>query len=210
MARLLYIESSPRKDRSSSINIANAFIEEYRKARPDDTIDTLDLWKANLPAFDGDTINAKYALLHGENKTDEQIRAWAPVVQTIEDFKSADKYLISVPMWNFGIPYKLKHYIDILIQPSYTFSFSPDEGYKGLVTGKPVSVVYARGGAYKTGSDTEGLDFQKSYMELVLGFIGFTDIRTIVAEPMLMTTPEDKNKIVEAAKQQAIKIAREY
>jgi FMN-dependent NADH-azoreductase len=210
MARLLYIESSPRKDRSASINIAKAFIEEYRKAHPDDTVDTLDLWKAGLPAFDGDTINAKYALLHGEAHTDEQIKAWSPVAQIIEDFKSADKYLISLPMWNFGIPYKLKHYIDILLQPSYTFSFSPDEGYKGLVTGKPVLVVYARGGAYKTGSDTEGLDFQKSYMELILGFIGFTEIRTIVAEPMLMTTPDDKSKIIEEAKQQAIKIAQDF
>jgi FMN-dependent NADH-azoreductase len=78
------------------------------------------------------------------------------------------------------------------------------------VTGKPVLVIYARGGAYKTGSDTEGLDFQKSYMELILGFIGFTDIRTIVAEPMLMTTPDEKNKIIEEAKQQATKIAQDY
>jgi FMN-dependent NADH-azoreductase len=210
MSRLLYIESSPRKDRSASIQIAKAFIAEYRKAHPDDIIDTKDLWKASLPAFDGDTINAKYALLHGESHTDEQIRAWSPVEQIIEDFKSADKYLISLPMWNFGIPYKLKHYIDILLQPSYTFSFSPDEGYKGLVTGKPVLVIYARGGAYKTGSDTEGLDYQKSYMKLILGFIGFTDIRRIVSEPMLMSTPDDKKKIIEEAKQQAIRIAQDY
>jgi FMN-dependent NADH-azoreductase len=72
MARLLYIESSPRKDRAASINIAKAFIAEYRKSHPDDTVDTLDLWKDGLPAFDGDTINAKYALLHGESQTDEQ------------------------------------------------------------------------------------------------------------------------------------------
>ena len=51
-------------------------------------------------------------------------------------------------MWNFGIPYILKHYIDLIVQPGLTFSFSPSEGYKGLVTGKPVTVVYARGGAY--------------------------------------------------------------
>ena len=54
----------------------------------------------------------------------------------IERFKGADKYLFSLPMWNFGIPYKLKHYIDVLVQPTYTFSFSPKEGYKGLVTRK--------------------------------------------------------------------------
>ncbi len=88
-------------------------------------------------------------------------------------------------MWNFGIPYKLKHYIDVLTQPGLTFSYSPSEGYKGLVTGKPAAVVYARGGSYPPGSGAEGMDFQKSYFETLLKFIGFTDIRPIVVEPTL-------------------------
>ncbi len=210
MARLLHIESSPRKDRSASIDIAKAFTEEYRKTHAEDTIDTLDLWKTDLPSFDGEAINGKYAILHGEKHTEEQANAWGPVEKTISDFNSADKYVISVPMWNFGIPYKLKHYIDLLVQPGYTFSFSPEEGYKGLVTGKPVLVIYARGGAYKSGSDTEGLDFQKSYMELLLGFIGFTDIKSIVAEPMLMASPEEKKAIIEGSRNQARIIAASF
>ena len=62
-------------------------------------------------------------------------------------FKSADKYLVSLPMWNFSIPYKLKQYIDLLVHRGLTFSFTPEGGYKGLVTGKPLVAVYARGGA---------------------------------------------------------------
>jgi FMN-dependent NADH-azoreductase len=207
MARLLYIESSPRKDRSASINIARSFIEEYRTNHPDDSITVLDLWKTDLPSFDGDTINAKYAILHGEDHSESQKNAWSSVENIISDFTSADKYLISLPMWNFGIPYVLKHYIDILVQPSYTFSFSPDSGYSGLITGKPAAIVYARGGAYDTGSDAANLDFQKSYMELVLGFIGITDIKSIIAEPMLMASPEDKAMLIQQAKDTAKKIA---
>jgi FMN-dependent NADH-azoreductase len=207
MARLLYIESSPRKNRSASINIARTFIDEYKAQNPGDSVDTLDLWKTELPSFDGDTINAKYSILHGEDHSESQKNAWSAVERIISDFKSADKYLISLPMWNFGIPYVLKHYIDILVQPSYTFSFSADSGYSGLITGKPAAIVYARGGAYKTGTDTANLDFQKSYMELVLGFIGITDINSIIAEPMLMTSPEDKDLIIQQAKDTAKKIA---
>ncbi|UCH81013.1 MAG: NAD(P)H-dependent oxidoreductase [Nitrospiraceae bacterium] len=160
--------------------------------------------------FNEDVINAKYSILHGGSPSEAETKAWKPVEILIDHFKSADKYLISLPMWNFGIPYKLKHYIDILVQPGYTFSFSPDEGYKGLVTGKPVTVVYARGGAYQSGSETEGLDFQKKYMELFLGFIGFTDIKSVVAEPMLMTTHEDKKKTIDSAKELARSIAAHY
>ncbi len=210
MATLLYIESSPRKDRSASIDISKTFLEEYEKSHSGDSVETLDLWANDMAPFDGEVINAKYALLHGESHTAAQVSAWKPVEILIDHFKSADKYLISLPMWNFGIPYKLKHYIDILLQPGYTFSYSPDEGYKGLVTGKPVTVVYARGGAYQPGSETAGLDFQKTYMELVLGFIGFTDIKSIVAEPMLMATPEEKQKTVDSAKEMARSIAAQY
>jgi len=210
MARLLYIEASPRKERSASINIAKTFIDEYRKHHPNDTVETLDLWKTDLPPFDGETINAKYAILHGETKTDSQEKAWVSVETIISTFKSADKYLFSLPMWNFGIPYKLKHYLDILIQPSYTFSFSPETGYSGLIAGKPVALVYARGGAYAAGSETEGLDFQKQYMELALGFIGFTDIKSIVAEPLLMSSPEEKDAIMENAKARAGEIAKTF
>jgi len=210
MAKLLYIESSPRKDRSASIDISKTFLEEYEKSHPGDSVEILDLWANDMVPFDGEVINAKYAILHGESHTEAQVKAWKPVEILIDHFKSVDKYLISLPMWNFGIPYKLKHYIDILLQPGYTFSFSPDEGYKGLVTGKPVTVVYARGGAYQAGSETEGLDFQKKYMELVLGFIGFTDIKSIVAEPMLMATPDEKQKTIDSAKELARSIAAQY
>lgn len=40
----------------------------------------------------------------------------------IERFKGADKYLFSLPMWNFGVPCKLKKYIDVIVQPTYTAS----------------------------------------------------------------------------------------
>ena len=53
MAKLLYIESSPRKERSKSISIAKAFIAKYQAAHPGDQVLTLDLWEKKLPEFDG-------------------------------------------------------------------------------------------------------------------------------------------------------------
>lgn len=207
MARLLYIEASPRKDRAASIKVARTFIDEYKRTHSGDVVDILDLWKTELPAFDGEVINAKYAILHGEKHTEEQKKAWQAVEDVIGNFKSADKYVISLPMWNFGIPYKLKHFIDVLVQPGYTFSYSPAEGYKGLITDKPVVLIYARGGAYKPDTEAVKMDFQKSYMEHILGFIGFTDIKSIIIEPTLMVTPEEKTKLIEAAIEEAKKIA---
>ncbi|MCM2359335.1 MAG: NAD(P)H-dependent oxidoreductase [Geobacteraceae bacterium] len=210
MARLLYIEASPRKERSASIRVAREFVEAYRQTHPGDQVETLDLWKITLPPFDGHVIDAKYRILHGEIHTPAEREAWRTVEEIIAKFNGFDKYLFSLPMWNFGIPYILKHYIDILVQPGYTFSFSPGEGYKGLVTGKPAAVVYARGGAYPPGTPDEAFDLQKRYLETILGFIGFTDIRSIVVEPTLMLGAADYERMVEEKKEAARALAAEF
>ncbi|RKZ36780.1 MAG: FMN-dependent NADH-azoreductase [Gammaproteobacteria bacterium] len=209
MAKLLYVEASPRKARSHSIAVAKVFIAAYRAAFPDDDVETLDLWATELPPFDGETLDAKYAVLHGQEHTEAQAEAWAKVVAVAGHFTGVDKYLFSLPMWNFGIPYRLKHYIDVITQPGLTFSFSPEDGYKGLVTGKPAAVVYASGGAYGEGSGAEAYDMQKSYMGLWLGFIGFTDVRSIHVAPTL-TDPDAVNAAREAASESAREIAAAF
>ena len=206
MAKLLHIQASPRGNRSASVTVAQHFIESYRAAHPGDTVETLDLWKAGLPEFDGAILDAKYAVLHGQKHTPEQLQAWQAVVKIADHFKSADKYVFSLPMWNFGIPYKLKQFIDILVQPGLTFNFTPEEGYKGLVLGKPAVAVYARGGAYGAGSGMEAYDAQSPYLKEVLGFIGFTDIKEIFVEPTL-ASPTSKDEAVAAGNRRARELA---
>ena len=208
MSKLLYIESSPRKERSKSIAVAKAFLDTYRSSHPDDEVITLDLWTKELPEFDGFTIDAKYQVLQGNDFTDQQQQAWQAVVDVCDEFKSADKYVISLPMWNFGIPYKLKHYIDVITQPGQTFSFDPATGYSGLVTGKPAAVIYARGGAYSS-DEMKGMDIQKAYVDLLLGFIGFTDVTSILVEPTL-AAPDDVASTEAAAKEQAHSVAATF
>jgi FMN-dependent NADH-azoreductase len=209
MAKLLYIEASPRKEHSYSTRVAQHFLQSYRQARPDDTVETLDLWKSAWPEFDGATIDAKYRILHGETHTSAEATAWSAVVDTFTHFNSADKYLLSLPMWNFGVPYKLKHYIDIITQPGLSFSFSSESGYTGLVTGKPAAVIYARGGEYSASEQVKGFDFQKPYIALWLGFIGFTDITSILVEPTL-GAPKDVDKMLNRAMAAAADAARRF
>ena len=209
MANLLYIEASPRKKRSYSINVAQQFLQTYKQANPTDTIETLDLWQTPLPAFDGAMIDAKYRIMHGETHTDSEAAAWSSIVEHFNHFNNADKYVFSLPMWNFGVPYKLKHYIDVITQPGLSFSFTPETGYSGLVTGKPAVVIYARGGEYSSSDAAAGMDFQKRYFELWLGFIGFTDVSAILAEPTL-SDPSDVEDTLKKAFDHAIAVAGKF
>ncbi len=190
MNRLLYIQASPRGKHSYCIGVADAFIKAYKRKYPDDNIATLNVFDASIPNFDGLAVQAKYTILHGKPHSKEESQAWKDVEKVIEQFTSADKYVLAVPMWNFSIPYRLKQYIDILIQPGYTFSYNEDTGYQGLVVGKPMLVVYSRGGEYAAGSEAEVFDLQTKYLELIFKFIGFEDIRSVVVEPTLQSGPD--------------------
>jgi DNA-binding response OmpR family regulator len=65
MAHILYIEGSPRKQRSASIEVARAALAAWRS-------DSLDVWSTPLPEFDGLAMEAKYAALSGTQLTSEQ------------------------------------------------------------------------------------------------------------------------------------------
>ncbi len=201
MSKLLYIQASPRGERSSSTDVANTYIDAFKAASTGNTVTTLNIWDMDLPEFDGDRLNAKYSFLHGQNPSEAEAAAWQEIVAVTEQFKDADCYLFSVPMWNFSIPYKLKHYLDVITQPGLTFSFDPETGFFGLVTGKPVTAIYSRGGEY-TNAEAKGMDFQKPYLEMAMGFIGFREISSVIIEPTL-ADPDTVNSAINTAKQQA-------
>ena len=207
MSKILYIQASPRAKRSKSIAVADAFVEVYKQKNPSDQIETLNLFEAQIPSFDGLAVQAKYTILHGQKHSEEELIAWRDVEKVIKQFVSADKYILAVPMWNFSIPYRLKQYIDLIVQPGYTFSYTEEQGYQGLVKGKPICVVYARGGEYPVGSEAEAFDLQKKYVELIMGFMGFEGISSIVVEPTLQAGPDVVNTRLQEAIDKANEIA---
>jgi FMN-dependent NADH-azoreductase len=209
MAKLLHIEASPRKERSKSTKVATAFLESYCQSHPDDTVEMMNVFEEELPTFDGLKVQAKYTILHGKEHTHQERQAWDGVEKVIDHFTRADKFVFSLPMWNFGVPYRLKQYIDILVQPGYTFTFG-ENGYEGLVKDKPVLVIYARGGSFPEGSEKEAFDMQKKYMELFLGFIGFQNIQAIVLEPTLQGDPDDIQAMLNESKQRAQDLAVDF
>jgi FMN-dependent NADH-azoreductase len=79
-----------------------------------------------------------------------------------------------------------------------TFSFNPATGFSGLVTGRPATVIQSSSGTYLPGSGAEGYDFLTGYLETWLGFIGFTDIRSLAIAPT-GTDPDTLSGIEERA-----------
>lgn len=209
MADLLHILASPRVE-SYSTRVAQAFVDSYRQSHPGARVEVLDLYKADIPPFTAPQAKAKYAVMAGKTPHDEAEAAWLPVIKTIDHFKRFDGYVLSCPMWNFSVPYRLKQYIDAIVQPSLTVSFSADKGYTGLVSGKPLLLVLARGGVYPQGNPCETFDFQETYLRGVFGFIGFTNIRAIHIQGTLQNSPEQVEADTRKAIAEATALAKAF
>jgi len=211
MERMLYVEASPRKKRSASIEVSRAFIEAYRGANPEDQIETFDIWAKKFPEFDESVLEAKYAGLSGVPRTGDQEKAWASIQSLARPFLSADKLLLGVPLWNFGIPYRLKQLIDLITQKDVLFSFDGNS-FRGLMKARRATVVYARGLDYQSShspTPAEFYDLQKPYVEMWLRFIGITSVESVIVEKTLLGSDVD-NASRQHAKQEAAVLASHF
>lgn len=172
MTKVLFVNSSPRAERAYSGRAAQAFFEVYRATNPNDEIETLNLWDTELPNFDGDMLTAKYAVMRQEKFTKAQQQAWAQVKEIADHFASFDKLVFAVPMWNYSIPYVLKHYIDIILQPGMAFGRTPEGAIEGLHKGKKVLCICAAGSPYDEGSPIAHADFVRPYLKWIFNWIG--------------------------------------
>src|SRR3954451_1500485 len=168
MSKLLVINSSPRGARSESLALAETFLASYRLAHPGAEIERLDLFTAGLPVFDGDKAAAKMQIFGGA-EPDET--AWSQVREVFERFDSFDRYLFTVPMWNHGVTWPLKHFIDTVTQPGMAFGFDPEAGYSGLLQNKTAVAIYT-GAVYGQGvPESFGRDFHSTFFDDWLRFV---------------------------------------
>ena len=209
MATVLYIEASPLKARSHTIEIASAFLDAYRQANPQDTIQTIDLWEQALPPFDGATIEAKFAVLRKNEFTTLQQAKWEAVRSVARRFNAADKYVFGVPMWNFGVPYPLKHYIDVVTLAGENWTWTREEGYRALLSGKRAALIYSSAGAYELAQPPHAADFQKPYLRHWLAFIGVHDIAEINIAPTL-ADPARVAEVKQEARTRALTLAARF
>ena len=189
MTTLLYIKASPRGEHSKSAAIAEAYLTEVQTLRPALLIDRLDLVQVNLPEFDGNKAAAKMAIITQQAHDSAQQSAWHEIESLAQRFMEADYYVLAVPMWNGGIPYKLKHYIDLIHQPGLLFGLDRSTGYFGLLKNKQATLILTSG-AYSPAipAPTFGIDHHGTYLRAWLNQAGVVDIDEVRFQPTLLTS----------------------
>ncbi len=208
MKAVLHIISTPRGEESRTLQVTREFLEVFGSTHSDWSIRELDLFQEEMPALTAKNVGGKYVLLSGRELEGELKVAWGRILEQIERFKSADGYLISTPMWNFNIPYVLKQYIDVIMQPRYLFRYT-ESGPEGLLKDKKMVVITSRGGEYIS-DEMKKIDFQEPYLRTIFGLAGISDITFINAQPMDAQGPEVQKERIIQAQEAARKIAESF
>lgn len=201
MRKVLYITANPKPAEASySLQIANAFVEEYKAKHPEDEVVQLDLYKENLHFLTMEDLGTLFA-------PDKSGTENHPLLQYVHQFAAADKYIFSFPMWNFGVPAVLKAYIDLVSVVGITFKYTAT-GAVGLLENKKAVLVAARGGAYNQ-PPMDKFEFAANYMQAILGLFGVADTQTIAAD-CTNVQGMDITAIVGQATQKAKEIAAAF
>ena len=209
MTKLLFIKASPREGNSKSIEVAETYLAALRANNPGLEVDTIKLWDENLPPFDGDKVAAKMNVIVGQDQSAAEQTAWDQIVGIANRFISADRYLLAVPMWNGGIPYRLKHYIDLIHQPGLLWGLKPDTGYFGLLKDKHATLALTSGAwGPQSPSPAFGVDHHSTYLRDWLNQAGVTEIAEMRFQPTLLTA--DPAGDLERARRLAVETANSH
>ena len=190
--QLLHIDSSITGDASVSRQLTAQVVEAWKASHPGTQVTYLDL-AVNAPNhFTMDAMAPRTGQTDGLSEVQKHENAVSE--QLVSQFLAADVVVIGAPFYNFSIPTQLKAWIDRIAQPGRTFQYTA-KGPEGLAKGKTVIIASTRGGVYSTSEGGQAMEHQESYLKVVLGFFGVTDVRFVRAEGVAMG---------EAAKAQAL------
>jgi FMN-dependent NADH-azoreductase len=193
---LLRVDSSIRDDGSVSRAVADSVQAAWLAEHPDGRVITRELGLTPLPIESWPLAATAARGLPVEQWTDQHKQAVALAEQLVNEVLSADAFLVTAPLYNFGVPATLKIWLDLLFT-------RPELSPYGDVplAGKPAVLVVARGGGYGEGTPRAGWDHSTPWLQRVFGEVFKLDLRTIEAELTLAESVPAMEGLRELARQ---------
>lgn len=204
MKKLLIIKCSPKQGTSNSYELAEHFVKNLRANSAVWQVETIDLWQESLPAIEENAVAAKFAKFQNQPLDAAQSAVWEQIERQFQRFKQADAILIALPVWNFGVPYILKHYIDTITQPGLCFNWTPQAGYTSLLEAKPAFIFASSASDYRPQAGNDANDFCLSYLRRWLVVYMGCDVFTALYSPTV-----DSPDVVVSAKREAYQQAEQ-
>ncbi|MBS0619982.1 MAG: NAD(P)H-dependent oxidoreductase [Verrucomicrobia bacterium] len=104
MGKVLHIIATPRGKASRTLQVSASFLTAFKERHPDWRIDSLDLYKEQLPPLSVKRVDGKYMLLEGKELFGEAKESWEEVISHIERFLAASHSIKTIFSGNSTIP----------------------------------------------------------------------------------------------------------
>ena len=176
MQHILAINSSITGEASASRPLVEEAFARLRAASPEASVTWRDLGASPVPHLTTATV----AGVVGEPATASERATRALSDALLAELRAADTIVIGVPMYNFGVPTGLRAWFDHVLRAGEAFRYS-SAGPEGLLGGKRVIVIEARGGFYSEGP-AQAIDFQEPYLRHLFAFVGITEVEFVRVE----------------------------
>lgn len=186
MKKMLVIHASPRGERSHSRRLGESFLQAWQAANPGAQMTRREVGRAAIPhvseAFVAANFYPEPQSLPQVMKADLQLSD-----QLVGELIEHELLVISMPLYNFGVPSGLKAWIDQIVRMGLTFDITLDSHgnaqYQALLKGKRALIITSRGGnGFGPGGENEAMNHADPHLRTVLGYIGIDDIQVIAAE----------------------------
>jgi FMN-dependent NADH-azoreductase len=167
MAHLLHIDSSVRTKESVSRALTARAAGVWRDAHPGATVTYRDLGAEPIPHLD--TKGGLARLIPPDQHTPAQAESWKLSQDLVSEIREADTILLGLPLYNFGAPSSVKAWVDHIVANG--LSVNP-ETQEGLLGGRDLVVIAARGGGYAPGTPRDGWDHAELWLPHGLALTG--------------------------------------
>jgi FMN-dependent NADH-azoreductase len=158
MSYLRHVDGSSLTEGSISRQVASSFIDNF-----EGDIIHRDLAAVPVPHLTAAGITAR--LTDPAHRTPAEVEAAALQDELVDEFLGAQKYLFTIPMYNYSMPSVFKAWLDQIVIVGRTIALP--EG--SPVADRPALVISPRGGSYGPGTPYEGLDFLVPTLDFLLG-----------------------------------------
>lgn len=194
MNKTLIINAHPKVDDTSSVSIKvfNHFLESYTELIPNnETIEQINLYDDVVPMIDKTVLSAWEKQGNGQKLTDEEQKVTERMSEILQQFKSANTYVIVLPLHNFNIPSKLKDYMDNIMIARETFKYTETGSVGLLKDGRRMLVIQASGGIYTNDDWYTDVEYSHKYLKAMFNFLGIEDYQIVRAQGTAVLDPNE-------------------
>jgi FMN-dependent NADH-azoreductase len=203
MNKTLIINAHPKIDDTSSVSLQvfNHFLKAYKGLIHDsEVIEQINLYSDVVPMIDKTVLRAWEKQQKEQELTSQEQKVTERMSEILQQFKSANTYVIVLPLHNFNIPSKLKDYMDNIMIARETFKYTENGSVGLLKDGRRMLVIQASGAIYTNNDWYTEVDYSNKYLKSMFNFLGIENYQIIRAQGTALLEP---NEVLQKAYKEA-------